>query len=157
MVQRVSDFKSAIGHIGSTWNFGPESKLKVISVDGYRPTTANLRSRQYPFFRNLSAVTDQQPSEDVLTIIREVQGGPAFDAVAKMQGEKGAVLSIHYALEAEKIHEAMYGEAKALVENGQDRQAQPVYICPMCGYTVIGDPPAKCPVSQTASEKFVKF
>ena len=82
---------------------------------------------------------------------------PAFDAVAKMQGEKGAVLSIHYALEAEKIHEAMYGEAKALVENGQDRQAQPVYICPTCGYTVIGDPPAKCPVSQTASEKFVKF
>jgi len=82
---------------------------------------------------------------------------PAFDAVAKMQGEKGAVLSIHYALEAEKIHEAMYGEAKSLVENGQDRQAQPVYICPTCGYTVIGDPPVKCPVSQTPSEKFVKF
>lgn len=83
MVQRVSDFKSAIGHIGSTWNFGPESKLKVVSVDGYRPTTANLRTRQYPFFRNLSAVTDQKPSEDVLAIIREVQAGPAFDAVAK--------------------------------------------------------------------------
>lgn len=82
MVQRVSDFKSAIGHIGSTWNFGPESKLKVVSVDGYRPTTENLRTRQYPFFRNLSAVTDEKPSEDVLAIIREVQTGPAFDAVA---------------------------------------------------------------------------
>jgi rubrerythrin len=82
---------------------------------------------------------------------------PAFSAVAKMQEEKGAMLSIHYALEAEKIHEAMYGEAKSLVENGQDRQAQPVYICPICGYTVIGDPPAKCPVSQTSKDKFVKF
>jgi rubrerythrin len=82
---------------------------------------------------------------------------PAFNAVAKLQGEKGAMLSIHYALEAEKIHEAMYGEAKALVENGQDRQAQPVYICPICGYTVIGDPPDKCPVSQTSKDKFVKF
>ena len=82
---------------------------------------------------------------------------PAFNAVAKLQEEKGAMLSIHYALEAEKIHEAMYGEAKALVESGQDREAQPVYICPTCGYTVIGTPPAKCPVSQTPREKFVKF
>jgi phosphate transport system substrate-binding protein len=83
MVQRVSDFKSAIGHIGSTWNFGPESKLKVISVDGYRPTAENLHSRKYPFFRNLSAVTDRKPSGDVLTVIREVQTGAAFDAVAQ--------------------------------------------------------------------------
>jgi rubrerythrin len=82
---------------------------------------------------------------------------PAFDAVAKEQGEKGAMLSIHYALEAEKIHEAMYGEAKSLVESGQDRDAQPVYICPVCGFTVIGEPPDKCPVSQTPKEKFVKF
>lgn len=30
---------------------------------------------------------------------------PAFDAVAKLQEEKGAVRSINYALETEKIHE----------------------------------------------------
>jgi ABC-type phosphate transport system substrate-binding protein len=83
MVQRISDFKSAIGHIGSTWNFGPGSKLKAVSVDGYNPTAENLRAGKYPFFRNLSAVTDRKPSEDVLTVIREVQAGPAFDAVAK--------------------------------------------------------------------------
>ena len=81
---------------------------------------------------------------------------PAFNAVAKLQAEKGAMLSIHYALEAEKIHEAMYGDAKQLVESGQDRDDKPVYICPVCGFTVIGDPPAKCPVSQTPKEKFVK-
>ena len=86
MVRRVSDFSSAIGHIGSTWDFGPESNLKIVSVDGYQPTADNLRKKQYPFFRNLSAVTDQHPSEDVLTIIREVQAGPAFDAVARRYG-----------------------------------------------------------------------
>ncbi len=82
MVQRVGDFKGAIGHIGSTWEFGTDSQLKVLSVNGYQPTAENLRSKHYPFFRNLSAVTDQHPSDDVLTIIREVQTGPAFDAVA---------------------------------------------------------------------------
>jgi rubrerythrin len=82
---------------------------------------------------------------------------PAYGAVAKLQEEKGAMLSIHYAVEAEKIHEAMYGEAKALVKSGQDRPSAPVYICPVCGFTVIGDPPDKCPVSKTPSDKFVKF
>jgi rubrerythrin len=82
---------------------------------------------------------------------------PAFNAVAKLQEEKGAMLSIHYALEAEKIHEVMYGDAKKLVTNGQDIAEQPIYICPVCGYTAIGEPPEKCPVSKTPKEKFVKF
>ena len=82
---------------------------------------------------------------------------PAFDAVAKLQSEKGAMLSIHYALSAEKIHEMMYGDAKKLVKAGKDREAAPVYICPVCGFTVIGEPPEKCPVSQTPKEKFVKY
>jgi len=82
---------------------------------------------------------------------------PAFNAVAKLQEEKGAMLSIHYALEAEKIHEAMYAEAKQLVEAGKDLPSAPVYICPKCGYTVIGDPPDKCPVCGVAKDKFHKF
>lgn len=82
---------------------------------------------------------------------------PAFNAVAKLQGKKGAMLSIHYALEAEKIHEKMYTDAKALVEAGQDMASAPVYICPVCGFTVIGEPPAKCPVSGTKAELFIKF
>ena len=82
---------------------------------------------------------------------------PAFNAVAKLQGERGAMLSIHYALEAEKIHEAIYGDAKSMVEAGVAIEEQSVYICPVCGYTVIGEPPAKCPVSATPKDKFVKF
>ena len=83
MVQRVGDFKSALGHIGSTWDFGPDSNIKVLSVDGYQPTAENLRNNRYPFFRNLSAVTNQVPGNDVLRIIHEVQTGPAFKAVAE--------------------------------------------------------------------------
>jgi ABC-type phosphate transport system substrate-binding protein len=83
MVQRVGDFSSALGHIGSTWDFGSKSNLKVLSVDGYQPSAENLRNKHYPFFRNLSAVTNQTPGEDVLKIIHEVQTGPAFKAVAK--------------------------------------------------------------------------
>ena len=82
---------------------------------------------------------------------------PAFNAVAKLQNEKGAMLSIHYALEAEKIHEAMYGEAKSMVTSGSDIQSAPVFVCPVCGHTVIGEAPDKCPICSTPKEKYRQF
>jgi rubrerythrin len=82
---------------------------------------------------------------------------PAFNAVAKLQEEKGAMRSIHYALEAEKIHEAMYGEAKNMVTVGSDIQSAPVFVCPVCGHTVIGEAPDKCPVCSTLKERYRRF
>ncbi len=82
---------------------------------------------------------------------------PAFNAVAKLQEEKGAMRSIHYALEAEKIHEAMYGEAKNMVASGSDIQAAAVFVCPICGHTVIGEAPDKCPVCGAPKEKYRRF
>lgn len=82
---------------------------------------------------------------------------PAYDAVAKLQGEKAAIRSIHYAIEAEKIHAAMYTEAKQAVKEGRDIEYGDVHICPICGYTVEGDAPDSCPVCNAPKEKFVQF
>ncbi len=82
---------------------------------------------------------------------------PAFDAIAKLQGEKEAQTGIHYALEAEKIHAELYKKAKAEVEKGKDMDIGEVYICPVCGYTHIGDPPDHCPVCGITKDKFKKF
>ena len=83
MVKRVSDFDGAIGHTGSTWLFETGNKVKYITVGKIAPTAENLKNKQYPFYRQLSAVTDMQPSKDVLKIIKEVQTGKAFFRVAK--------------------------------------------------------------------------
>jgi rubrerythrin len=82
---------------------------------------------------------------------------PAYDAVAKLQGEKDAIRSIHFAIEAEKIHAAMYMEAKQAVKEGKDAELGSVYICPVCGYTVEGNAPDSCPVCGVPKSKFVKF
>ncbi|MBN2092837.1 rubrerythrin family protein [candidate division KSB1 bacterium] len=82
---------------------------------------------------------------------------PAYDAIAKLQGEKGAEKSIHFAVEAEKIHADYYQQAKAQVEKGKDIGAEDIYICPVCGYTKIGEPPDNCPVCNVAKDKFKKF
>ncbi len=82
---------------------------------------------------------------------------PAFDAVARLQEEKGAMRSIHYALEAEKIHEAIFQQARESVEAGKDIESAAVYICPVCGHTVIGEPPDKCPVCGVPKTKYREF
>lgn len=82
---------------------------------------------------------------------------PAFKEVAKLQGEKGAIRSNHYALEAEKLHIGLYHDAEEMVLAGHDIEGRPIYICPVCGYTVVGDPPAKCPVCAEPAENFHQF
>jgi rubrerythrin len=82
---------------------------------------------------------------------------PAYDAVAKLQSEKEAIRSIHYAIEAEKIHSAMYTEAKESVKQGKDIEIGDVYICPVCGFTTSSDVPDNCPVCGVPKGKFVKF
>ncbi len=83
---------------------------------------------------------------------------PAYDAIAKLQGEESAERSIHFAIEAEKIHYHLYASAKEEVSKGKDMEISDIYICPVCGYTYVGDdPPEKCPVCGLPSEKFVKY
>lgn len=81
----------------------------------------------------------------------------AYLQVADAQGEKGAKRSMNYAMEAEKIHAVMFGDAKATAETGEDIEIGEVYICPVCGFTHIGDPPDRCPVCQAKKERFKAF
>lgn len=82
---------------------------------------------------------------------------PAFDAVAKLQGETGAARAIHYALEAEKIHHQLYSSAHDAVTGGGDIEGGPVYVCGVCGHTTVGGFPDKCPVCGLRGEKFAEF
>ena len=83
MVQRVNDFQGAMGHTGATWVFKADDNVKAISIDGVSPTAKNLANGKYPFFRQLSAITNRDPSPDVVKLIKEAQTGPAFRRVAK--------------------------------------------------------------------------
>jgi len=100
--------------------------------------------------QNLQAAIDGETFE-----VEEMY--PAYNKVAEFQGEKGAVRSTHYALEAEKIHAGMYQEAKQSVEGGKDLELGRVYICPVCGYTVEGEAPERCPVCGATRDKFKEF
>jgi len=99
---------------------------------------------------NLQAGIDGETFE-----IREMY--PAYKVVAQFQGEKGAETSFSWALEAEKIHAILYQEAKKAVDQGKDAVLGPVRICTICGYTVEGDMPEKCPICNSGKETFRTF
>lgn len=81
----------------------------------------------------------------------------AYLSVAEAQEEKGAMRSMTYAVEAEKIHADIYGEARRKALVGEDMEIGEVYICPVCGFTHIGEPPDRCPVCKVKKESFRVF
>ncbi len=82
---------------------------------------------------------------------------PAYLAVSELQEEKPATTSMNFALETEKVHARMYGNALESVLNGKDINIGVISICPVCGYTFEGDTPDRCPVCRAPKEKFQIF
>jgi len=82
---------------------------------------------------------------------------PVYNEVAKFQGEKEAQITTHGALEAEKIHAEMYKKALKLVNEGKDYDADKIFICSVCGYTVEDEAPEKCPVCGAPKSAFLEF
>lgn len=82
---------------------------------------------------------------------------PTYAATAEMQQEKAALRSMNWALEAEKVHAEMYGEAKKAEEGGSDVELGVVQVCDLCGWTVEGDAPEKCPLCGARKERFKAF
>ncbi len=82
---------------------------------------------------------------------------PSYVAVGELQAEKGAVRSMNFALVAERVHAAMYAQARQSVEAGRDAEIGTIHICEVCGYTVEGEAPDRCPLCNAPKERFRAF
>ena len=82
---------------------------------------------------------------------------PAYQAVAELQDEHGALRSTTWAREAEKIHAVLYANAKQAVQSKQDASGEKVFVCPVCGHTVYGEAPDNCPICNAKKELFKSF
>ncbi|WP_045221140.1 rubrerythrin family protein [Desulfonatronum thioautotrophicum] len=78
---------------------------------------------------------------------------PEMIAEAQEEGQKAAERGFHFANEVEKIHAGLY--EKALQNLGKAVETD-VYVCSVCGYTVEGDSPEKCPVCNAVKKAFFK-
>jgi len=80
---------------------------------------------------------------------------PKFLEEAKAEGDKKAEVSFRNALAVEEIHYDLYRAALAAVKAGKDTAATAVYVCDVCGNTVYGGAPDKCPVCGAAKARFM--
>jgi len=79
---------------------------------------------------------------------------PKFIAQAKAEGAKRAEATFDYANKVEKIHHTLYGKALKALEGGQKLEGKPLFVCQVCGYTVEGVAPDKCPICQAPKSRF---
>ncbi len=80
---------------------------------------------------------------------------PEFLARAREEDNKPAELSFKYALAVEKIHHGLYSKALEAVQSGNDLEETAIYVCTVCGNTVEGAAPEKCPVCGVPRKKFI--
>jgi len=51
----------------------------------------------------------------------------------------------------------MFQDAQNLAREGKDISSETIYVCPVCGFTEIGDNVEKCPVCGVKKEMFKSF
>lgn len=79
---------------------------------------------------------------------------PKFLAEAEKENNQGAAISFSNALAVERIHHGLYSEALETLNAGNDLPAAPIFVCAICGNTVVGEVPDKCPVCNAPKSQF---
>ena len=79
---------------------------------------------------------------------------PEMIAAAKAEGAKDAERSFNYANAVEEYHARLYHDMLEGLE--AKKESNPYFVCPVCGMTVEGEAPAKCPVCGVKGAMFKK-
>jgi rubrerythrin len=72
---------------------------------------------------------------------------------AKAEGNKGALMSFDYANQVEKVHANLY---QKILDNLGKNEETDYHVCQVCGMTIEGEAPDKCPVCGALKSSFKK-
>ena len=79
---------------------------------------------------------------------------PEFISKAEAEGESKARTSFNLANQVEKVHHGLFKAALDMLEKKQALEDKTFYVCQVCGYTVEGEAPDKCPICGAPKAKF---
>ncbi len=82
---------------------------------------------------------------------------PPYTKEAEEAGEKLAHISFRNAQAVEELHAAMYAEALEAARADRDLDNRTIHVCVVCGNTVYGDAPEKCPICGVPASKFTEI
>lgn len=52
------------------------------------------------------------------------------------------------------MHHGLNRTTVTQVDTNEDPPAEPIYVCSVCGNTVMGQPPEQCPVCAASKDQF---
>jgi rubrerythrin len=79
---------------------------------------------------------------------------PKFVADAEKEKNEPALATFKHALAVEMIHHGLYTGALNALNSGKDLPKAPIFVCGVCGNTVLSAAPAICPVCGAPRTKF---
>jgi len=79
---------------------------------------------------------------------------PPFIEQAESEDNERARISFEYANEVEQIHHKHFEVAIKAFDAGQQLKDEPYFVCQVCGNTVAGEAPEKCPICGAPASKF---
>ena len=82
---------------------------------------------------------------------------PGFIDQAKKENNKAATGSFDLANKVEQIHHRLFQAALKNLEAGKGFKDAPYYVCQVCGNTVEGEAPDRCPICGAPRSKFKKI
>jgi len=81
---------------------------------------------------------------------------PEYIVAAKKEGNKQANWSFDVANKVEQVHAKLYQKAIDSLKSKKELEKVDYYVCAVCGNTVEGSAPEKCPICGAPKAKFYK-
>ena len=82
---------------------------------------------------------------------------PGFIDQAKKENNKAATGSFDLANKVEQVHHKLFQAALKNLDTGKSMKDAPYYVCQVCGNTVEGEAPDRCPICGAPRSKFKKI
>ncbi len=79
---------------------------------------------------------------------------PAFIKQAEAEGADKARDSFALANKVERIHHRLFETVLGKLGKGETVAEHPIYVCQVCGNTVVGEAPEKCPICGATRKMF---
>jgi rubrerythrin len=82
---------------------------------------------------------------------------PEYVRQAEEEDAKQALISFQNAMAVEQVHHSLYIDSLSMVKAGKDMAQAKIFVCGVCGNTVLDEPPDKCPVCGASKDKFAEI
>ena len=82
---------------------------------------------------------------------------PEFIGIAKQEGDQKAAWSFDLANRVEQVHAKLFSKAAEMLKNKKELGKTDYFVCGVCGNTVEGVPPEKCPICNSPKTRFFRI